>query len=138
MATFSDWQDRHSRLLDSITQVQNLVESYVKNNRSTNELVLAVDSLKKKKAILESKEKDYEQEAATADRDFLERKSGFPDPFYPDKLYTVQDFIFFFFFISYIILTVALILTFRQKFGTILGVSVVLLLLSCALIFRYA
>lgn len=138
MATLSDWQDRYSRLSDGILQLQNLVESSVRNTRATQDLILAVDSLKKKKAILESKEKDYEQVAATADRDFLERKSGFPDPFYPDKLYTIQDFIFFFFFVSYIILTVALILTFRQKLGSILGASFVVFLLSFALILRYA
>jgi hypothetical protein len=138
MATLSDWKDRYNRLSDRILQTENLVESYVKNTRGTQELIDAVDSLEKKKAVLESKEKDFEQSAATFDREFLERKAGFPDPFYPDKLYTVQDFIFFFFFISYAIFIVALALTFTDQQGKILGGGFILLLLLFALIIRYA
>lgn len=138
MATLSDWQDRFSRLTDGILQLQTLVESSVQNTRGTEDLIVAVDDLKRKKAILEAKEKDFEQKAATADREFLERKSGFPDPFYPDKLYTLQDFTLFFFFISYIIFIVALVLTLREKMGLILGIGIIVLLLIFALIIRYA
>lgn len=138
MATLSDWRDRYNRLSDRILQIENLVESYVKNTRGTQDLIDAVDSLEKKKAILESKEKDFEQSAATFDREFLERKAGFPDPFYPDKLYTVQDFIFFFFFVSYAIFIVALALTFTDQQGKILGGGFILLLVFFALIIRYA
>lgn len=138
MATLSDWRDRYNRLSDRILQIENLVESYVKNTRGTQDLIDAVDSLEKKKAILESKEKDFEQSAATFDREFLERKAGFPDPFYPDKLYTVQDFIFFFFFVSYAIFIVALALTFTEQQGKILGGGFILLLVFFALIIRYA
>jgi uncharacterized protein YlxW (UPF0749 family) len=138
MTTLSDWESRYNRLNAGIDQVQKLVESYTKNNRATKDLVQAVDSLKKRKATLDSKEKDYEQAAATFDRDFLERKSDFPEPFKADKLYTIQDFILFFFFISYCIFVVALSLTFRSSQGKILGGGFVLLLLIFALIIRYA
>ncbi len=138
MATLSDWQDRYSRLSDGILQLQNLVESSVKNTKETQDLMQAVDALEKRKAILESKEKDYDQQAATSDREFLERKSGFPDPFQPDKLYTVQDFTFFFFFISLVIFIIALALTFPDKQGLVLGGGFLFLLLIFALIIRYA
>ena len=137
MATLSDWQTRFSRLNDGILQLQNLVESYTRNTRATTDLIQAVDDLKKKKGILEAKEQDFEQAASTADREFLEQKSGYPDPFYPDKLYTVQDFTLFFFFVSYVIFIVAVILTLREKMKLILGGGVIVLLLSFALIMRY-
>ena len=138
MGTLGDWQDRFSRLNDGILQLQNLVESSVKNTQATKDLMNAVDKLEQKKAILESKEKDFDQKASTADREFLERKTGFPDPFYPDKLYTVQDFITFFFFISYVILVVALALTFPTSQGMVLAGGFVMLLLTFALIIRFA
>lgn len=138
MTTLSDWQDRFNRLSDGILQLQNLVESSVKNTRGTQDLINAVDSLEKRKAILESKEKDLDQKASTYDREFLERKTEFPDPFYPDKLYTIQDFIFFFFFISYVILIVALALTAPSSQAKILGGGFVGLLVIFALIIRYA
>ena len=138
MGTLSDWKDRFSRLSDGILQLQNLVESSVRNTRGTKDLIEAVDSLQKRKAILESKEKDLDTKASTYDREFLERKSEFPDPFHPDKLYTVQDFTLFFFFISSVILIVALALTFTEKQGTVLGGGFVMLLLLFALIVRYA
>lgn len=138
MTTLSDWQDRFNRLSDGILQLQNLVESSVQNTRGTQDLIAAVDSLEKRKAILESKERDLDQKASTYDREFLERKTGFPDPFYPDKLYTIQDFIFFFFFISYVILIVALALTAPFSQAKILGGGFVGLLVIFALIIRYA
>lgn len=138
MATLSDWQDRYSRLSDGILQLQNLVESSVKNSRSTTELIREVKKLEKRKAVLEVKEKDYEQKAATFDRDFLERKTDFPDPFSPDKLYTVQDFILFFFFVSYCIFVLAVSLTFSGQQGKILLGGFAILLLVYALIIRYA
>ncbi len=138
MSTLSDWQDRYSRLSDGIQQLQNLVESSVKNTRATQDLIQAVDTLEQTKAVLESKERDFEQEASTSDREFLERKNEFPDPFVPDKLYTLQDFIFFFFFISYVIFIVALALSFPEKQGTVLGAGFILLVLIFALIIRFA
>ncbi len=129
MTTLSDWRDRYSRLSDGILQLQNLVESSVKNTRGTQDLIDAVANLEQKKAILQSKQKDYEKDASTFDREFLERKSGFPDPFYPSKLYTIQDFVLFFLFVSYSIFIVALSLTFPTQQGKVLGGGLVGLLL---------
>jgi hypothetical protein len=138
MTTLSDWRDRYSRLTDGILQLETLVENSVRNTRGTQELIEAVDKLQAKKGTLEAKQKDSEQSAATFDREFLERKAGFPDPFYPDKLYTIQDFLFFFFFLSYSIFIVALALTAPSATGKILGGGFILLLVLLALIFRYA
>ena len=138
MTTLSDWKDRFARLNDSILQLDALVESSEKNTRGTDDLVKAVDELEKKKAILETKEKDYEQTAATFDREFLERKSEFSDPFEPDRFYTIQDFVFLFFFVSYSLLLVALALTVPSQQGKILLGGFIVLLIVFALIMRYA
>ncbi len=138
MATLSDWKDRYSRLSDGILQLQNLVESSVRNTRGTQELIEAVDSLEKRKGTLEAKQKDLEQSASTFDREFIERKAGFPDPFTPSKLYTIQDFLLFFFFISFSIFILACALTFPTMQGKVLGGGFILLLVSIALIMRYA
>lgn len=138
MATLSDWQARYSRLNDGLLQLQNLVESSVKNTQSTSEIIKSIDKLEKRKATLVAKEKDYDQRAATFDRDFLEKKTDFPDPFYPDKLYTVQDFIMFFFFVSYCIFVLAVSLTIPSQQGTILIGGFFMLVLIYALIIRYA
>jgi hypothetical protein len=138
MTTLSDWRDRYSRLEDGILQLQTLVENSVRNTRGTQDLVDAVRKLEEKKGSLQAKQADYEQTAATFDREFLERKSGFPDPFHPDKLYTIQDFLLFFFFVSYCIFIVALALTFKESSGKMLGGGFILLLIILALIFKYA
>lgn len=138
MATLSDWRDRYSRLTDATLQLTTLVENSVRNTRGTQDLIEAVDKLQAKKGTLEANQKDSEQRAATFDREFLERKAGFPDPFYPDKLYTIQDFLFFFFFVSYSIFLVALALTVPSSTGKILGGGFIVLLVLLALIFRYA
>lgn len=138
MATLADWSGRYSRLSDGILQLEKLVDGYVTNLRGTQELVDAVSNLEQKKGTLEAKKKDLEQSAATSDREFLERKSGFPDPFYPDKLYTLQDFLLFFFFVSLCILIVATALTFPNSSGKVLGGGFVSLLVAFALIIRYA
>lgn len=138
MATLSDWQTRTSRLQDDILQLQNLVESSERNSRGTRELVRSVNDLERTKAVLETKEKDFEQSAATFDREFLDRKSEYSDPFKPDKLYTIQDFVFFFFFVSFAIFVLALSLTLPQEQGKILIGGFILLLVSFALIIRYA
>lgn len=138
MSTLADWQDRYNRLNDAILQLQNLVESSERNTRGTKDLIEAVNALEKKKAVLDSKEKDFERDASTFDREFLERKSGFPDPFYPSKLYTLQDFILFFLFVSYTILVIALSLTFPNSQGKVLlGGFIGLLLISVGII-QYA
>jgi hypothetical protein len=138
MSTLSDWRDRFSRLNDGILQLQTLVENSVRNMRGTQDLVEAVNKLEEKKGTLEAKQKDYEQSAATFDREFLERKSTFPDPFYPDKLYTIQDFLLFFFFVSYAVFVVALALTLPLSQGKILVGGFVMLLIIIALLVRYA
>lgn len=138
MTTLSDWKDRYSRLSDGILQLQTLVENSVRNTRGTQDLIQAVDKLQEKKGTLEAKQKDLEQSAATFDREFLDRKAGMPDPFVPDKLYTIQDFLFFFFFLSYLLFVVALALTFPGSPGKILIGGFVLLLVIFSLIIRFA
>jgi hypothetical protein len=138
MTTLSDWKDRYSRLSDGIQQLQILVENSVRNTRGTQDLITAVDKLNERKGTLEAKQKDLEQTAATFDREFLDRKAVMPDPFVPDKLYTIQDFLFFFFFLSYLLFVVALALTFPGSPGKILIGGFIILLILFALIIRFA
>ena len=137
MASLNDFQDRYSRLKDQINRLEQLSSSFEKHTRSTDELVQSVQKMETQIGSLENKIQDAEDSAATFDREFLERKQTFPQPFQPSKLYTIQDFTFFLVILSYILFVVALALTFEPK-GKILASGVVFALVFLGLIYRYA
>jgi len=78
-----------------------------------------------------------EQSAATFDREFLERKELMPSTFQKDRLYTLQDFSFFFFFVSYLIFALAISMTVEEKAKT-LGSFFIAGLVISLVILRYA
>ena len=137
MTTYNDWQIRMNRINDNLLQLDSLVESYQKSKRGTDELRKSVEDLEEQIGGFENTIKDAEATASTFDREFLERKESFPQPFSPDKLYTLQDFTLFFFFISYCILVVAVLLTFEKTKEILIG-SLIFGALSIGLIMRYA
>ena len=137
MASLNDFQDRYNRYKDQLNRLEQLASSFEKHTRSTDELVQSVQKMETQIGSLENKIQDAEDSAATFDREFLERKQTFPQPFQPDKLYTIQDFTFFLVIVSYILFVVALALTFESK-GKILGGGVVLAIFLLGLIYRYA
>jgi hypothetical protein len=137
MATADDWDTRRARVQEQFDiQLPALVETYQMKTRAVGDLITQVDKLEDEKGKVQHEIQLAEQKASTADREFLERKETMPDPFKPSKIYTVQDFTFFLFFMSYFILLVAVSMVFEEKVKTFFG-GILLLLFIVILIYRY-
>ncbi len=137
MATADDWETRKARVLEQFDiQLPALVQNYQMKTRAVGDLIQQVQKLEDEKGKIEHEIKLAEQSASTADREFLERKQTMPDPFKPSKIYTVQDFTFFLFFMSYFILLVAVSMVFQEKIKTFFG-GILLLLVTVVLLYRY-
>ena len=137
MATFNDWQTRIGRLQDQLNQIDSLVNTYANTERSASELVKKVTQIEDRVGEQENRIDAAEQSAATYDREFLERKELMPSTFQKDRLYTLQDFSFFFFFVSYLIFALAISMTVQEKAKT-LGSFFIAGLVISLVILRYA
>jgi hypothetical protein len=137
MAGLNDWQTRVGRLQDQLNQIDSLVNTYEKTTKSTSELVDRVTKLKDNVGQQENRIDAAEQSAATFDREFLERKELMPSTFQKDRLYTLQDFSFFFFFVSYLIFALAISMTVEEKAKT-LGSFFIAGIVISLVILRYA
>lgn len=134
MATGYDWTTRVSRVQEQFNiQLPALIDNYEMKTRALGDLVAQTTKLEDEKGKLEQEIKMAEQNASTADREFIERKQGLPDPFKPSKIYTVQDFTFYLFFLSYCIFIIAISMMVEQKIkafiGGILGLFVIVILM---------
>lgn len=137
MATAEDWRVRVARVTEQFNiQLPALIDNYEMKTRALDDLVKQTTKLEVEKGKAEHEIKMAEQEAATSDREFIERKQTFPDPFKPSKIYTVQDFTFYLFFVSYCILVVAVSMVVEQKIKVFMG-GIVLLFFVVALMYRY-
>lgn len=137
MATADDWSTRVSRVQEQFNiQLPALIDNYEMKTRALGDLVNQTTKLEEEKGKAEHEIKMSEQAAATSDREFIERKQTFPDPFKPSKIYTVQDFTFYLFFVSYCILVVAISMMVEQKIKVFVG-GIVLLFFIIALLYRY-
>jgi hypothetical protein len=137
MAGLYDWQTRVGRLQDQLNQIDSLVNTYANTERSTGELVNKVTQIQDRVGQQENRIEAAEQSAATYDREFLERKELMPSTFQKDRLYTLQDFSFFFFFVSYLIFALAISMTVEEKAKT-LGSFFIAGLVISLVILRYA
>lgn len=132
MTTFVDASARHTRLVDQLNRLSEMIDASERNKRATNELVTTVRNLEKDIGYEERRIEDSNTSAMTFDREFIERKEQMPDPFKPNKLNVLQNFTFFFFFVSYLIFVLALTLTLEQKLITLgmgAGVGFVIIML---------
>ncbi len=137
MANSYDWTTRVARVQEQFNiTLPNLITNYELKTRALGDLVAQTTKLEDEKGRLEQEIKTAEQAAATADRDFIEKRQVFPDPFKPSKIYTVQDFTFYLFFISYCVFVVAISMMFQQKIKTFVA-GIVLLFVIIALMYRY-
>ncbi len=126
MATAQDWNTRKERVTQQYTvELPALISNYELKTRALNDLVAQQQKLEDEKGRLEHEIKMAEQDAATSDREFLEKKQTMPDPFKPSKIYTVQDFSLFLFFMSYFILLIAVSMVVQEKTKTFVGGSLV-------------
>ena len=138
MASASDWTTRKSRVLDQFTSVlPNLITNYELKTRALDDLTGQIQKLEDEKGRLEHEISKAEQNAATADREFLERKETFPDPFKPSKVATIQDFTFLLFFVSYFLFLVAASLIVQEKTKVFVS-GIVLFLFVLVVLYRYA
>lgn len=137
MATANDWSTRVARVTEQYTiTLPNLITNYEMKTRAVGDLIKQTTKLEEEKGKLEYEAKQAEQEASTADREFIETRKTFPDPFKPSKIYTVQDFTFYLFFVSYFIFLVAVSMVMEEKLKTF-GIGVVVLFFIIALMYRY-
>ena len=137
MATSNDWDTRLARVQEQFnTQLPALISNYELKTRALNDLVNEATKLEDEKGRIQHEIDMAEQNASTADREFLERKATFPDPFKPSKIYTVQDFTFFLFFISYMIFLIAISIVFKEKMKVFFG-GIFLLGIITVLFYRY-
>ena len=137
MATSNDWTTRVGRVQEQFNiQLPALIDNYEMKTRALGDLVSQTTKLEDEKGKLENEIDMAEQKAATFDREFIERKQTFPDPFKPSKIYTVQDFTFYLFFVSYCIFIVAISMMVEQKMKAFMG-GIVGLLVIIIFMYRY-
>lgn len=136
MAALREWQEKVSEAQNNLVELDQLVSEYSSKTKPLDDLVKQVRELREEKANLEKEGGDAEQQASTMDRDFLDKKESFPDPFKPSKIYTLQDFTLYFFFVSYIIFLLGVIMTVQEKTKVAIG-AVVFTLIMIALFYRY-
>jgi magnesium-transporting ATPase (P-type) len=133
----ADMSSALRNLKSDLEQLDESVRTYVRIDASTKELIETVTNVKDRLGEVENRIDAAEQAAATYDREFLERKNGMPSTFVKDRIYTLQDFSFFFFFVSYLIFALAISLTVEQKIQTlttffIAGIVIMLLIVRFA------
>lgn len=138
MATQSDWEVRKARLDSQITQLNELVNMYQNNTRATSDILQRVEELENKLGQAKNRKHDAENSASTFDREFIERKETFPSPFVPSKIYTIQDFTLFFFFVCYVIFFLALSLSFPTMTLKIILLGGAFITVILGVIYRYA
>jgi hypothetical protein len=137
MATDYDWSNRVGRLTTEFnTTLPELITNYEMKTRAVDDLLKQIQKLEDEKGRLQHEAKLAEIEASTADREFIETRKTLPDPFKPSKIYTVQDFTFYLFFLSYFIFLVAVSMVVQEKIKVFVG-GIVLLFFIVALFYRY-
>jgi len=137
MATSTDWTTRVGRVTTEFTTtLPELITNYEMKTRAVDDLLTQITKLEGEKGRLQHEAKLAEIEASTADREFIETRKTLPDPFKPSKIYTVQDFTFYLFFLSYFIFLVAVSMVVQEKIKVFVG-GIVLLFFIVALFYRY-
>ena len=121
MGDLRAWQEKVSEVQNNLTELDQLVTTYTSKTKPLDDLVKQVRELREEKANLEREAYDADQEASTLDRDFLDKKETFPDPFKPSKIYTLQDFTLYFFFVSYILFVLGVVMTVQEKTKVLLA-----------------
>lgn len=138
MADANDWDTRLNFAKANYQKLQNIVDSHQLKTRSIQHLAQTAQDLKDEVEETAYLEKKAEQEASTHDRNFIEKRKDFPDPFRPSKIYTIQDFTFYFLFVSYILFLFGLVLTVETKKMMVLIGGILVGMVGLLLIYRYA
>jgi len=109
MQQVEDAKQRLEIVKDNLNVFRDQSVLFQQKSRSTDELQKTKREAEEKIGFYETKEQEAETAAETYDREFLDRKEKQPDPFVYDKFFTVQDKTLLFFWISYLILVLFMI-----------------------------
>lgn len=137
MADAKDWDTRISNVKSNYQRLQNIVDSHQLKIRSIQQLAESAQELKDEVEETAYLEKKTEQEASTYDREFIEKRKGFADPFRPSKIYTIQDFILYLLAVSYILFVLGAYMTLPDK-KMVLIISFLILIVGVVLLYRFA
>ena len=105
-----DVKFRKSQLDDNLITLDQLVTTFQQKTRATGELQKTKREAEDSLGALETKGKDADSAAETYDREFLDRKQDSGDQFVQKKNPTIQDFTLYFFWVSYLLFCVAMLL----------------------------
>ena len=105
-----DVKFRKSQLDDNLITLDQLVTTFQQKTRATGELQKTKREAEDSLGALETKGKDADSAAETYDREFLDRKQDSGDQFVPKKNQTIQDFTLYFFWVSYLLFCIAMLL----------------------------
>ncbi len=136
MADAADWDNRLAVVKSNYQKLQTIVDSHNLKTRSLRNLAQTAQDLQDEVEQAKYEETKAEQEASTYDREFIEKRKEFPDPFRPSKIYTIQDFTLYFFFASYILFLVALVMTLPNKMYVFIA-GIFALIVGVVLLYRY-
>jgi lipopolysaccharide export LptBFGC system permease protein LptF len=127
MQQVEDAKQRLEIVKDNLNVFRDQSVLFQQKSRSTDELQKTKREAEEKIGFYETKEQEAETAAETYDREFLDRKEKQPDPFVYDKFFTVQDKTLLFFWISYVILVLFMIVGSYLKTNDIKQVAYYLL-----------
>ena len=105
-----DVKFRKSQLDDNLITLDQLVTTFQQKTRATGELQKTKREAEDSLGALETKGKDADSAAETYDREFLDRKQDSGDQFVQKKNPTIQDFTLYFFWVSYLLFCIAMLL----------------------------
>lgn len=115
MQEVEDAKQRLELLKDNLNVFRDQSVLFQQKTRSTDELQRSKREAEEKIGYYEAKAQEAETAAETFDREFLDRKDKQPDPFLKDKFYTVQDKTLLFFWVSFALLSIFIVVGAYRK-----------------------
>jgi lipopolysaccharide export LptBFGC system permease protein LptF len=128
---------RKSQLDDKLITLDQLVTTFQQKTRATDELQKTKRHAEDALGELETKGKDADSAAETYDREFLDRKDAMGDTFKAKRNPTIQDFTFSFFWISFLLFAVAMLLVTYFSSGSLKQTGYMALFLALVAFFIF-
>ena len=132
-----DVKFRKSQLDDKLITLDQLVTTFQQKTRATDELQKTKRHAEDALGELETKGKDADSAAETYDREFLDRKDAMGDIFQGKRNPTIQDFTFSFFWVSFLLFAVAMLLVTYFSSGSLTQTGYMALFLALVAFFIF-
>jgi len=132
-----DVKFRKSQLDDNLITLDQLVTTFQQKTRATDELQKTKRHAEDALGELETKGKDADSAAETYDREFLDRKDAMGDIFQGKRNPTIQDFTFSFFWVSFLLFAVAMLLVTYFSSGSLTQTGYMALFLAIVAFFIF-